>query len=199
MEIDDSGAPSGTNNFLIQGNFFGTDPTGMLNFGNAIGILVEGVAVSQGVSNITIGGTAPRAGNVIANESLVGVEIFGIAAKNNLVQGNLIGTDPKGTLRAATGSVSRSPAAPTTTSSAARRRQPATSSAATSKAWSSPTAPPPATWSRATTSAPMSRAAWPWAIPRMASNCCLTTATQSAAPRPVPVMSSRAMAAPAWS
>jgi hypothetical protein len=92
IEIDDSGAPSGTNNFQIQGNFFGTDPIGMLNFGNAIGILVEGNAVTQGVANTTI------SGNVIDNEFLVGVEIFGVAAKNNVVQGNFIGTDPKGTL-----------------------------------------------------------------------------------------------------
>ncbi len=36
-------------------------------------------------------------GNVIANEFLVGVEIFGVGAHNNLVQGNFIGTDPTGT------------------------------------------------------------------------------------------------------
>jgi hypothetical protein len=97
IEIDDSGAPSGTNNFLIQGNFFGTDRTGKLNFGNAIGILLAGEAVTQGVANTTIGGTAMGAGNVIANEYLVGVEITGVAAKNNLVEGNFIGTDPSDT------------------------------------------------------------------------------------------------------
>jgi hypothetical protein len=97
IEIDDSGAPDGTNNNVIEGNFLGTDPTGTLNFGNAIGILLEGNAVTQGVANNTIGGTAAGAGNVIANESLVGVEIFGVGANNNLVLGNFIGTDPTGT------------------------------------------------------------------------------------------------------
>jgi hypothetical protein len=97
IEIEDSGAPQGTNNMLIEGNFFGTDPTGKLNFGNTIGILLAGEAVTQGVANNTIGGTVAGAGNVIANEFLVGVEITGVAAKNNLVEGNFIGTDPTGT------------------------------------------------------------------------------------------------------
>jgi hypothetical protein len=90
IEMDDSGAPDGTNNNVIEGNFLGTDPTGTLNFGNAIGILLEGNAVTQGVANNTV------SGNVIDNEFLVGVEIFGVAAKNNVVQGNFIGTDPAG-------------------------------------------------------------------------------------------------------
>jgi titin len=92
IEIDDSGAPAGTNNFVIEDNFIGTDPTGTLNFGNAIGILLEGNAVTQGVANNTV------SGNVVANEFLVGVEIYGIAAKDNMVEGNLIGTDPTGTV-----------------------------------------------------------------------------------------------------
>ena len=91
IEMDDSAAPDGTNNNVIEGNFLGTDPTGALNFGNAIGILLAGEAVTQGVANITV------SGNVIANESLVGVEIFGVGAKDNLVEGNFIGTDPTGT------------------------------------------------------------------------------------------------------
>ncbi|HEV3083012.1 MAG TPA: hypothetical protein VGY66_24720, partial [Gemmataceae bacterium] len=98
IEIDDSGAPDGTNANVVEGNFLGTDPTGQFNFGNAIGILLEGNAVSQGVANNTIGGTAAGAGNVIANESLVGVEIFGIAAHNNVVEGNRIGTNPAGSM-----------------------------------------------------------------------------------------------------
>jgi hypothetical protein len=97
IEIDDDDAPSGTNNFVIQGNFIGTDPTGTRNFGNAVGILLEGDRTTQGVANITVGGTAPGAGNVIANNYLVGVEIFGVGARNNIVQGNFIGTNTAGT------------------------------------------------------------------------------------------------------
>jgi titin len=92
IEIDDSAAPSGTNNMVVEGNFLGTDPTGTLNFGNGYGILVEGNAVTQGVANTTI------SGNVIDNEFLAGVEIYGIATKNTVVEGNFIGTDPTGTL-----------------------------------------------------------------------------------------------------
>jgi titin len=92
IEIEDSGAPAGTNGFSVEGNFLGTDPTGQDNFGNATGILIEGNAVTQGVANTTV------SGNVINNESLVGVEIDGVAAKDNVVQGNFIGTDPTGTL-----------------------------------------------------------------------------------------------------
>jgi titin len=91
IEIDDSGAPDGTNNNAIEGNFIGTDPTGTYNFGRAIGILLEGNAVSQGLADNMV------SGNVIDNESLVGVEIYGIAAKGNVVAGNFIGTDPTGT------------------------------------------------------------------------------------------------------
>jgi titin len=92
VEIDDSAAPAGTNNFAVEGNFLGTDPKGMYTFGNAIGILIEGNAVTQGVANSTV------AGNVIDNQFLVGLEIFGIAVQKTLVEGNLIGTDPTGTL-----------------------------------------------------------------------------------------------------
>ena len=96
IEIDDAGSAYGTNNLLIEGNFIGTDPTATLNFGNSNGIYLTGNAVTQGVANNTIGGNAPGAGNVIANNT-VGVEITGVSAKNNVVVGNFIGTDPTGT------------------------------------------------------------------------------------------------------
>ncbi len=92
IEMDDSAAPAGTNNNVIEGNFLGTDPSGQHNFGNAIGILLEGNAVTQGVANNTV------SGNVIDNEFLVGVEIYGVAARYNRVLGNFIGTDRTGTL-----------------------------------------------------------------------------------------------------
>jgi titin len=97
IEIDDSGAPDGTNHFVIRGNFLGTDRGGTLNFGNAVGILLEGNALTQGVAQNTV------TGNVIDNESLAGVEIVGVAAKDNVVQGNYIGTDTTGTVAHANG------------------------------------------------------------------------------------------------
>jgi hypothetical protein len=76
---------------VAEGNFLGTDPTGTYNFGNGDGILVEGVRADLGVANTTV------AGNVIDNELLVGVEIYGVAAQHNFVPGNFIGTDATGT------------------------------------------------------------------------------------------------------
>jgi titin len=91
IEIDDSGAPNGTNNNVVEGNFLGTDPTGTYNFGNAVGILLGSGSPTQGVANNTI------SGNVIDNETSVGVDIYGAGAKDNVVQGNFIGTDLTGT------------------------------------------------------------------------------------------------------
>jgi titin len=92
IEITDAGAAAGTNGYQVLGNFIGTDPTGTRNFGSDFGIHLEGDTVTQGVANTTI------AGNVIDNELEAGVQIFGVSAKNNVVQGNFIGTDPTRTL-----------------------------------------------------------------------------------------------------
>jgi hypothetical protein len=92
IELTDSGASAGTNGYQIQGNFIGTDPTFTHNFRGDVGVFLEGSAATQGVANTTI------AGNVIDNQSEAGVDIFGASAKNNVVQGNFIGTDPTRTL-----------------------------------------------------------------------------------------------------
>jgi parallel beta-helix repeat protein len=52
-------------NVVIQGNFVGTDKTGTINLGNQrFGVSIEGCSSADG--NITIGGSAAGAGNVIA-------------------------------------------------------------------------------------------------------------------------------------
>jgi hypothetical protein len=79
----------GTN--VIQGNFIGTDISGSLACGNAIG-----VTVNESTNNI-IGGTSAGAGNLISANSSRGVSLDGINARHNLVLGNLIGTDVTGT------------------------------------------------------------------------------------------------------
>ncbi len=71
---------------LIQGNFIGTDATGMKGLGNSL----RGVEI-LGPGN-TLGGAAPGAGNVISASGENGVEIA-FQATGNLVQGNLIGTN----------------------------------------------------------------------------------------------------------
>ena len=88
---------------VIQGNYLGTDPTGSAAVGDSqFGIYVNDVPGNQ------IGGAGPGAGNVIsgsvANSSgnnpdaaSPGIFIFGQDAKNNVVQGNYIGTNAAGT------------------------------------------------------------------------------------------------------
>ena len=75
----------------IQDNFIGTDVSGKLPLGNG----GNGVTITGG-SNNTIGGTTTAAGNLISSNSGRGVFITGSAsapATNNLVDGNIIGTD----------------------------------------------------------------------------------------------------------
>jgi hypothetical protein len=85
----------GTNN-TVQGNFIGTDATGLTALGN------RGFAgVQIGGDNNLIGGPDPGAGNVISdNRTNAGVEIDAKGdhspSLNNVIQGNLIGTDATG-------------------------------------------------------------------------------------------------------
>ena len=75
----------------IAGNYIGADANGttaIVNDGN--GILIE-----QGANDITIGGTTVASGNVISGNTQVGVLISN--SSNNIVSGNLIGTNESGT------------------------------------------------------------------------------------------------------
>jgi hypothetical protein len=78
----------GANN-TVQGNYIGTDVTGMVGMGNSSGIALDGSAGN------TIGGTEPGAGNVISAQR-VGLGIWWSGSSGNLVQGNYIGTDATG-------------------------------------------------------------------------------------------------------
>jgi uncharacterized repeat protein (TIGR01451 family) len=73
---------------VIVGNYVGVDITGLVALPNS----GEGVD-AYGSSNITIGGTAAGAGNVIAANKLDGVFIF---SPRVVVQGNLIGLGSDG-------------------------------------------------------------------------------------------------------
>ena len=87
--------PSTANN-LIEGNYIGTDVTGMVAVANA----AQGVAVfNNGTggtnTNNVIG--APGAGNLISGNGNVGVLIRDPETTGTLVQGNKIGTNALGT------------------------------------------------------------------------------------------------------
>lgn len=78
---------------LIQGNFIGTDASGLLALPNANGVALD-------ASNNTIGGTAPADRNVISGNINPGIQLGYLAnlyvAHDNLIQGNFIGTDASG-------------------------------------------------------------------------------------------------------
>jgi titin len=68
-----SGLYVNESNDLVQGNFIGTDPSGTINLGNS----GDGVTVTGfGSANNTIGGTVTGAGNIIAYNGGVGVNIL---------------------------------------------------------------------------------------------------------------------------
>jgi hypothetical protein len=82
---------SGATNCVIEGNFIGTDPTGMLSRTN----FNHGIELSEAVIT-RIGGTNSAARNLLSGNSLMGLFIGG-GSISNLVQGNFIGVDATGT------------------------------------------------------------------------------------------------------
>jgi titin len=81
--------PDGENNATIQGNLIGTDATGAVDLGNNTGVFVQ-------ANDVTIGGTAAGARNVISGNETIGVLIYHLVT-GNLIQGNYIGTNAAGT------------------------------------------------------------------------------------------------------
>ncbi len=83
----------GTNTgIVVEGNYIGTDVTGTQPLGNH----ANGIDMFANSTNITIGGPAAGAGNVIASNSGQGIEIFGGGEPNTLIEGNDIGTNATG-------------------------------------------------------------------------------------------------------
>ena len=80
-----------TANSKVEGNFIGTDASGIDDLGNGAG----GVCIaSTAGNNNSIGGTSPAARNLISGNETWGVQVYSNA---NTVQGNLVGTDKDGT------------------------------------------------------------------------------------------------------
>ena len=76
----------------VRGNLIGTDTTGGVDLGNT----QSGVRITDAPAN-AVGSGATGAGNVISGNNGNGVLIENATAMNNLVAGNLIGTDATGT------------------------------------------------------------------------------------------------------
>jgi uncharacterized repeat protein (TIGR01451 family) len=83
-------AGNGASNNLVQGNFVGTDASGMAAVPNSAG----GVLISNASGN-TIGGTAPGARNIISGNGASGIAL-GQSPGPNLIQGNVIGASAAG-------------------------------------------------------------------------------------------------------
>jgi hypothetical protein len=83
----------GTSGNVVQGNLIGTDATGRAPLGN----LWDGIGITGGASNNTIGGPDPGDGNVISANGAAGIDLSW-STSGNAVQGNRIGTDMTGTL-----------------------------------------------------------------------------------------------------
>ncbi len=83
---------STTVNNVLQGNRVGTDIFGTAALSNS----VAGIALSDGANDNTIGGEAPGAGNLISGNNGSGIDLSGVGVDDNIIQGNLIGTDGSG-------------------------------------------------------------------------------------------------------
>ncbi len=83
---------NGASTNTMEGNFIGTDVTGMIDLGNG----EDGVFIDESPNN-TVGGAATGAGNLISGNNDDGIFIRGGASTGNVVQGNLIGTQANGT------------------------------------------------------------------------------------------------------
>ena len=83
---------NGLTNSSIQGNYIGLDANGQAKIANLGG----GIGVS-GSSNLTIGGLGAGQGNVVSGNQQIGIALFS-SAHDNLIQGNLVGTDRTGTV-----------------------------------------------------------------------------------------------------
>ena len=78
---------------MVAGNLIGTDATGTQPLGNGTGVQI----LNRSIGN-TIGGTTAAAANVISANLNTGIIITDSFGGDNLVAGNLIGTDATGDL-----------------------------------------------------------------------------------------------------
>jgi titin len=87
-------ADDGTDNNVVCGNYIGTNANGSAALGNSW----DGVWISNGAQNNTVGGQTSGERNVISGNSQRGVHVSSLDTDGNTVLGNYIGTDASGTL-----------------------------------------------------------------------------------------------------
>ncbi len=80
---------NGSSLTTIQGNYIGTDRTGM----NPLGNKGDGIYVAANSTNNIIGGTAGNLGNLISANTGVGIDLVG---GNNFFDFNIVGLDTNG-------------------------------------------------------------------------------------------------------
>lgn len=83
---------NGSSGNAVEGNLIGTDVSGTADLGNG----VDGVHIGASANN-RVGGTSVAARNVISGNDANGVQIFGVGASSNTVEGNYVGTNSTGT------------------------------------------------------------------------------------------------------
>ena len=96
FEVDSDGSSASNN--VVQGNYIGSDVTGMNALGNVGGgirfLNVSGPTAE--ISGNTFGGPNAGEGNLISGNGQHGISLDGGNANNNVIQGNLIGTAANG-------------------------------------------------------------------------------------------------------
>jgi hypothetical protein len=83
---------AGASNNIIQGNYIGTDGTGLNSFGNGY----EGIYMLAASAGNQIGGVGAGQGNVIASSGYHGIFLTDAGTTGNLIQGNNIGVGSDG-------------------------------------------------------------------------------------------------------
>jgi GEVED domain len=99
---DDNGVVIYATGTQVQGNFIGTDATGMQVLGNSrSGVRINASGTTIGGPSSVVGGKLTGAGNVISANLADGITLstpFMLPDTGNLVQGNFIGTDVTGSI-----------------------------------------------------------------------------------------------------
>jgi hypothetical protein len=81
----------GTDLNIVAGNYIGTDVSGTIGLGNHD----QGVRIENAANNL-VGGTAPGARNIVADNRSSGISIIGATATGNRIEGNYVGLQPDG-------------------------------------------------------------------------------------------------------